>query len=189
MSSSLLKEEDLTELRTIFEAFDRDHDGLLDVDEVGTILQAFGKVMTEAEVCALHWAPSSTAFWADLLLCGQVLDMVTELKPDLKKLPFEDFVNVVCRPMVSPAALAEEVREVYSLFAGSGAAVTATSLREAMETLDIPVSKLLVRARRAPSESAGAAPAHRLAAQTRKISRRACARTERGDGARGRPGS
>jgi len=35
--------------------------------------------------------------------------MVTELKPELKKLPFEDFINVVCRPMVSQAALAEEV--------------------------------------------------------------------------------
>ena len=71
--------------------------------------------------------------------------MVTELKPDLKKLPFEDFVNVVCRPMVSQTALAAEVREVFSLFAGEGGqAVTAASLQEAMQSLDQPVSKLLV---------------------------------------------
>jgi|EP00908_Phaeocystis_cordata_P017152 hypothetical protein len=72
--------------------------------------------------------------------------MVTELKPDLKKLPFEDFVNVVCRPMVSKAALAEEVREVFGLFAGEGEkAITAASLQEAMRSLDQPVSQLLVR--------------------------------------------
>ena len=72
--------------------------------------------------------------------------MVTELKPDLKKLPFEDFVNVVCRPMVSPAALEEEVKQVFTLFSGSGAVVTSQTLHEAMGSLDLPVSKLLVKA-------------------------------------------
>lgn len=71
--------------------------------------------------------------------------MVTELKPELKKLPFEDFVNVMCRPMVSQAALAEEVKEVFGHFAGSGnSAITAASLQEVMASLDHPVSKLLV---------------------------------------------
>ena len=49
--ASLLTEEDRNELRVIFDAFDHDSDGLLEVDEVGAVLQAFGKVMTEAEVC------------------------------------------------------------------------------------------------------------------------------------------
>jgi hypothetical protein len=71
--------------------------------------------------------------------------MVTELKPELKKLPFEDFVSVMCRPMVSEAALREEVREVFGLFAGAGnTAITAASLQEVMGSLDHPVSKLLV---------------------------------------------
>mmetsp|Transcript_32006 Transcript_32006/g.81547 ORF Transcript_32006/g.81547 Transcript_32006/m.81547 type:complete len:150 (-) Transcript_32006:20-469(-) len=122
MSSSLLREEDNQELRSIFDAFDHNSDGLLDVDEVAAILHAFGKPMTEAEV----------------------LDMVTELKPELKKLPFEDFVSVMCRPMVSEAALREEVKEVFGLFAGAGnTAITAASLQEVMGSLDHPVSKLL----------------------------------------------
>ena len=50
MSSSLLREEDSQELRSIFDAFDHNSDGLLDVDEVAGILHMFGKPMTEAEV-------------------------------------------------------------------------------------------------------------------------------------------
>eukprot|EP00964_Phaeocystis_antarctica_P008757 scaffold4746_cov57-Phaeocystis_antarctica.AAC.1 len=50
MSSSLLREEDNQELRSIFDAFDHNSDGLLDVDEVAAILHSFGKPMTEAEV-------------------------------------------------------------------------------------------------------------------------------------------
>ena len=47
---TLLREEDRNELRAIFDAFDHNSDGLLDVDEVGAVLQSFGKPMTEAEV-------------------------------------------------------------------------------------------------------------------------------------------
>eukprot|EP00320_Phaeocystis_rex_P021555 CAMPEP_0119071112 /NCGR_PEP_ID=MMETSP1178-20130426/48458_1 /TAXON_ID=33656 /ORGANISM="unid sp, Strain CCMP2000" /LENGTH=149 /DNA_ID=CAMNT_0007053011 /DNA_START=53 /DNA_END=502 /DNA_ORIENTATION=+ len=122
MSSSLLTEEDRQELRAIFDALDHNSDGMLEVDEVAAILKSFGSPMTEAEV----------------------LDMVTELKPELKKLPFEDFVSVMCRPMVSQAALVEEVKEVFGQFAGSGnSAITAASLQEAMASLDHPVSKLV----------------------------------------------
>ena len=52
MSSSLLREEDNQELRSIFDAFDHNSDGLLDIDEVAAILHSFGKPMTEAEVIA-----------------------------------------------------------------------------------------------------------------------------------------
>ena len=65
---SSLTEAHLGELKQIFELFDGDADGLLDVAEVGAILQLVGDTaLTEAEV----------------------LDMVTEVKPDLRKLPFE----------------------------------------------------------------------------------------------------
>ena len=80
MSATLLTEEDRRELRAIFDAFDHNADGLLDVDEVGAVLQSFGKPMTEAEVsshaastCVSHqrgsrprggrywtWSPSSS---------------------------------------------------------------------------------------------------------------------------------
>ena len=164
LTTSLLTEGDLQELRLVFEAFDHDSDGLLDVEEVGALLQSFGKAMTEAEVrhqpiCV--GAPSRRTFQLAHLLIPhhatrQVLDMVTELKPDLKKLPFEDFVNVVCRPMVSPAALEEEVKEVFTLFSGSGAAVTPQTLQQAMGSLDLPVSKLLVKT--APEPAKGHVP-------------------------------
>ena len=48
--ASLLREEDREELRHIFDAFDHNSDGLLDVDEVAAILHSFGTPMTEAEV-------------------------------------------------------------------------------------------------------------------------------------------
>ena len=47
-----------------------------------------------------------------------------------RKLPFEDFVNVISRPMVTQAELVEEVKEVFRQFAGSGnSAITAASLQ------------------------------------------------------------
>lgn len=65
MSSSLLREEDNQELRSIFDAFDHNSDGLLDVDEVAAILHSFGKPMTEAEVrCPLRLGP-----WTAAQLC------------------------------------------------------------------------------------------------------------------------
>ena len=65
---SQLTAETLEELRSLFDLFDADSDGFLEVEEVSAILASCGTVMTEAEV----------------------LDMVTELKPDLRKLPFEE---------------------------------------------------------------------------------------------------
>lgn len=47
------------------------------VEEIGAIWSACGNQLTEAEV----------------------LDLVTELKPDLRRLPFEEFVNMLSRPM------------------------------------------------------------------------------------------
>ena len=65
---SQLTPEMLAELRGLFDLFDGDGDGLLEVEEVSAIWASCGTVLTEAEV----------------------LDMVTELKPDLRKLPFEE---------------------------------------------------------------------------------------------------
>ena len=39
-----------SQIVTLMHAFDHNSDGLLDVDEVGAVLQSFGKPMTEAEV-------------------------------------------------------------------------------------------------------------------------------------------
>ena len=76
---SSLTEAHLGELKQIFELFDGDADGLLDVAEVGAVLQLVGDTaLTEAEV----------------------LDMVTEVAPEQRKLPFSEFVNIMCRPMV-----------------------------------------------------------------------------------------
>lgn len=65
---SSLTGESLDQLRALFDVFDADSDGLLEVEEVSAIWASCGVVLTDAEV----------------------LDMVTELKPDLRKLPFEE---------------------------------------------------------------------------------------------------
>ena len=105
---SSLTEAHLGELKQIFELFDGDADGLLDVAEVG-ILQLVGDTaLTEAEV----------------------LDMVTEVAPEQRKLPFSEFVNIMCRPMVGKGGLAGEIRKSFKAFAAEGAAqITAPSPR------------------------------------------------------------
>lgn len=61
----------LQELKALFDLFDADGDGHLEVEEVSAICSSCGIALTEAEV----------------------LDMVTELKPDIRKLPFEEVRN------------------------------------------------------------------------------------------------
>ena len=48
--ATLLREDQLAEMRQIFDLFDADGDGLLEVEEVGTIWASCGTVLTEAEV-------------------------------------------------------------------------------------------------------------------------------------------
>merc|ERR1712216_377465 len=104
--ATLLREDQREEMRQIFDLFDADGDGLLEVEEVGTIWAACGTVLTEAEV----------------------LDMVTELKPNLRKLPFDEFVNMMCRPMVGTEALEDQLRSTFSTFSGGKTAITPSSL-------------------------------------------------------------
>ena len=116
-----LREDQLSDLRALFDLFDGDGDGLLEVEEVGTIWAACGTVLTEAEV----------------------LDMVTELRPNLRKLPFEEFVNMLCRPMVDSEALEEQLRSTFSTFAGGKSQITASSLSAGLEELGRPVERLV----------------------------------------------
>lgn len=61
-NAQLLPPETLKSLREIFEAFDYDQDGLLEVDEVFTLMQMLGAAMSKSEVldlvtevlCLLH---------------------------------------------------------------------------------------------------------------------------------------
>ena len=48
--ASLLRPERVEELRQIFDLFDSDGDGLLEVEEVGAIWASCGTLLTEAEV-------------------------------------------------------------------------------------------------------------------------------------------
>ena len=43
-------------------------------------------------------------------MCEQVLEMVTEVKPVLRKLPFEEFVAIACSPMPGEVISAEVSR-------------------------------------------------------------------------------
>ena len=46
---SLLPEQ-IQNLRTVFDAYDHNKDGLLDVNEVSAVFQSFGVTLSEAEV-------------------------------------------------------------------------------------------------------------------------------------------
>ena len=70
--------------------------------------------------------------------------MVTEVAPEQRKLPFSEFVNIMCRPMVGREALAGEIRKSFKAFAAEGAAqITAPSLRAGLAALGQPVSALV----------------------------------------------
>jgi Ca2+-binding EF-hand superfamily protein len=47
--ASALRSDQVNELRALFDLFDGDGDGLLEVEEVGAIWAACGTVLTEAE--------------------------------------------------------------------------------------------------------------------------------------------
>lgn len=121
--SGALREDQLDELRAVFDLFDGDGDGLLEVDEVGTLWASCGVVLTEAEC----------------------LDLVTELKPNLRKLPFDEFVNMMCRPMCESDALEEQIRDTFASAAGGKAHITAASLVVSRAELGQPVDALMVR--------------------------------------------
>ena len=118
---TLLTDSSIAELKELFELFDADADGYLEVEEVGTVLAMCGIVLTEAEV----------------------LDMVTELKPNLRKLPFDEFVNMMCRPMVDTEALEEQIRGTFPSFAGGKSAITSSSLAGGLSELGRPVDPLV----------------------------------------------
>ena len=72
--------------------------------------------------------------------------MVTELKPDLRKLPFDEFVNMMCRPMVERDVLESELAATFPFFSGGTSEITPSSLQVAMEELGRPIDPLVVRA-------------------------------------------
>ncbi len=76
---------------------------------------------------------------------AEVLDLVTELKPDLRRLPFEEFVNMMCRPLCDRPTLERRIRDTFPTFARGGAAVTPDALEAAMEELGRPVSSLVAQ--------------------------------------------
>ena len=133
MAKAQLREDQLADLRALFDLFDADGDGLLEVEEVGTIWAACGTVFTEAEV----------------------LDMVTELQPNLRKLPFDEFVNMMCRPMVDSEALEGQLRSTFPAFSGGKANITASSLANNLAELGRPVDPLVAEEMIAEAESAG----------------------------------
>ena len=74
---------------------------------------------------------------------SQFLDMVTELRPNLRKLPFDEFVSVMCRPMVDTEQLEDQLRGTFTTFAGGKPHITAASLAESLAELGRPVDPLV----------------------------------------------
>lgn len=69
--------------------------------------------------------------------------MVTELKPSLRKLPYDEFVNMICRPMVDSEALEEQLRGTFPTFSGGKPHITATNLASGLAGLGRPVDALV----------------------------------------------
>ena len=139
-----LTAEQISGLRAVFDSFDGDGDGLLQADEVGYVLQCCGVMMSEPEVCYAP-LPVSPAPAEPLCRCiWQVLDMITEVQPNLRQLPFDEFVSLMSRPMPSGAAVDLDIRESFGTFAGPDALITTASLEQALSDLGRPVSKLQV---------------------------------------------
>ena len=72
-----------------------------------------------------------------------VLDKVTELKPNLRKLPFDEFVQMMTRPMVGTQALEEELRSTFPTFSDGKANITPTTLAAGLARLGRPVEPLM----------------------------------------------
>lgn len=114
----------LRELRQVFEAFDGDADGLLQASELGAVLQACGIVMSEPEC----------------------LDLVTEVQPNLRQLPFEEFVAIMCSQLPGGRTFEQEVVQSFTFFSGQTESITPSSLSAAHDSLGQPISKLMASA-------------------------------------------
>ena len=82
----------------------------------------------------VHNTPLTTAHggWRPILasLVAQVLDMITEMQPDLRKLPFDEFVHVMCKELPGGDSVDTEIRETFPTFSANGGAITSSSLQE-----------------------------------------------------------
>ena len=146
---SSLTSGQIRELRLLFDAFDGDADGLLQADEVGAMLQCCGITMSEPEVRRAagrlrrtrHAVPHRIPHPAHAV--PQVLDMITEVQPNLRQLPFDEFINIMLRELPGSDSVDAEVAETFTTFAGPDDAITSASLQQAMGNLGKPVSKLM----------------------------------------------
>ncbi|KAL1530847.1 hypothetical protein AB1Y20_001742 [Prymnesium parvum] len=109
------------ELREAFDAFDGDGDGLLQADEMTAMLRCCGVSMSEPEV----------------------LDMMTEMRPSVRQLAFDDFVHVMCLKLPGSDTIDSEVKSTFPTFSGGKTVITATSLSEALRALGMPVSLVM----------------------------------------------
>lgn len=76
---------------------------------------------------------------------SQVLDIITEVQPTLRQLPFDDFVSLLSRPLPPGAEADGQLKECFASFAGTDAVITPASLECVMSSLGQPISKLQAR--------------------------------------------
>ncbi|KAL5018743.1 hypothetical protein ScPMuIL_004465 [Solemya velum] len=109
-----LEEEQIAELKEAFYLFDKDDDGTITADELGTVMRSLGQDPTEAEL----------------------QDMMNEVDADGNgTIDFEEFLQMMARKM-KDSDNEEELREAFRVFDQDGNGyISAAELRHVMTNL------------------------------------------------------
>ncbi|CAH3176449.1 unnamed protein product, partial [Porites evermanni] len=125
-----LTDEQIAEIKEVFSCYDKDGDGTITTEELGTVMRSLGQNPTDAEL----------------------QDMVNELDTNGNgKIEFDEFLPMMCRKM-KEVYLAEVLRETFKIFDKDGNGyINASELKELMEKLgeklsDEQIEKMIAEA-------------------------------------------
>ncbi|ORX73619.1 calmodulin [Linderina pennispora] len=113
--SEKFNEEQINEYREAFSLFDRDNDGSITAQELGTVMRSVGQKPTEAEL----------------------QDMINEVDKDGNgTIDFAEFLSLMARQATSSNDEEAEIREAFRVFDKNGdGVISASELRHVMTSL------------------------------------------------------
>lgn len=114
MHSSGLTEEQIAEFQEAFNLFDKDKDGTITTQELGTVMKSLGQYPTENEL----------------------RDLISEVDTDSNGvIDFQEFLSMMSRRMRDPDS-EEELREAFKVFDKDGNGyISASELKQVMASL------------------------------------------------------